>query len=391
MRRALLLLPLCASLASAAPPAPLSVSAETLKAFETIEALAAQAEYVKAEEKIHALLPSFKDEPNVRALLLRNLATLYGLQKHYAHAAETLQQSLALHAQSDADSAKTWLELGQYYLAAGAYDKAAKALADAPSPTTEQFLLLADIHTRLKHYPEAAAWLEKAIAGSSRPKQEWRQQLLGLYHESRNLDGCAQILTDMIANEPNQALYWNQLTGIYQEVGKDLHAIAVRQLMHKQGLLKKPDEIVQLARVLQYHNLPGRAAELLDSEIKAGGIAASPANLEQLADAWTEARELQKAAAALEKTVALAATGDRYLRLGQIYSELKEWPKARQALTQALAHGDLKNPGGTYLLLGLAHYKLNAKDQARAAFEKARVAPNVRATAQQWLDHLAKK
>jgi tetratricopeptide (TPR) repeat protein len=407
MRRALLLLPLLSGPALAEPEhhhehaahpreaaAAPTVSPEVFKEFQAIEALAARSAYGEAERKIRELLPQLQDNPSARALLLRNLATLHGLQKHYARAAETLRQSLELHALPAEDAGKALLEMGQYHLAAENYPKAAEALSawieQAPSPTPEHYLLLADIRARLKQYPEAAALVEKAIAGSPDPKPEWHQLLLGLYHESRDFQGCAKVLGALIQRSPENILYWQQLTGIYQEAGQEQEALAVRQLMYARGMLRSPEEIVQLAQVLRYRGMPTRAAELLQREIGQGRVEGNPRNLELLADAWTEARELGKAAAALEKAAASTNTGDIHHRLGQLYSELHDWAKARQALTRAVARGGLKNPGGAWLLLGLAQYRLNAKDQARDAFVKAKAldTPAVRKTAQQWLEHI---
>lgn len=411
MRRVLLLLPLFAGLAVAEPEmrhdhghehhhhheeaAAPTVAPEIYQKFQAIEALAAKSAYGEAEQKILGLLPQLKDNPAAEALLRRNLATLHGMQKRYAQAAQALEKALALQALPTTDAAQARLELAQYHLAAENYPKAAEALSawigQAPEPKPEHFLLLADIRSRLKQYPEAAAAMKQAIARASQPKPEWYQALLGLYHEGHDHQGCARTLAALIDRSPDNPLYWNQLTGLYQEAGDEAQALAVRQLMYRRGMLKSSAEIVQLAQVLRYRGLSGRAAELLQEEIGKGRVEGSAKHYELLADAWTEAKELGKAAAALEKAVALTDTADIRHRLGQIYSELHDWPKARQSLDRALAQGNLKNPGGAWLLLGLAHYRLNEKDQARDAFVKAQAAPAVRLTARQWLEHMDKE
>ena len=406
MRRVLRLLPLLTGLAAAEPAPPHhehaahhpepaaapTVSPEVFKEFQAIEELAAESAYAEAERKIRELLPRLQDDPAARALLLRNLATLHGLQKHYARAAATLEQSLELHALPAADASRARLEMGQYYAAAENYPKAAEALSawieQAPAPSPEQLLLLADLRARLGQPAEAAVLVEKAITRSPAPKPEWYQLLLGLYHEARDFQGCARVLAELIQRSPDNALYWQQLTGVYQEAGQEPQALAVRQLMHARGMLHSSEEIVQLVQVLRYRGLPTRAAELLQGEIDRGRVEGNPRHLELLADAWTEARDYGKAAAALEKAVARTDSGNTYHRLGQIYSELHDWNQARQALGRALARGGLKNLGGAYLLLGLAQYKLNARAEARDAFIKALATPAVRNTAQQWLDHI---
>lgn len=395
MRRALpLILLLTASPAIAAPDQPdgLQVPADVLQEFKAIEELAAMASYPQAAERSEKLLPRLHDAPAARALLLRNLASLYGQQKHYVHAAHILEQAIGLNALAAGEAAKARLELGQYQAAAGDYSRAAGTLGEwlqaNPSPQPEHFLWLADIRTRLKQYPQAAALVEKAIAAAPQPKSEWFQLLLGLHHESGNHDGCVRALLALIEREPDDPVHWSQLAGVYQEAGKGGHALAVQQVMYRQGLLKSPAAIVQLAQALRANGLYSRAAELLQQEVDKGGVAAEAQHLELLAGIWTEARELKRAAAALERAVATKESGDAYHRLGQIYSELHDWNRARQALSRALARGGLKNAGGAYLLLGLAHYRLDAKDQARAAFIKAQGAPATSQAAKQWLEHL---
>lgn len=396
MRRALPLLCLCSALAVAAEAPPdrgkLAVSPEILAEFQAIEALSAKADHAGAARKAEALLQQLKDEPPARALLLRNMATLYGLQKHYAHAAALLEQSLALRALPAEEAHRVQLELSQYYLAAENYPQAAATLAEwlkqAKTPKPEQFLLLAELCLRQHQPAEATRALEELIARTPEPKAEWYQQLLGLHHEQQELEHCIRVLDELLQRHPDNPLYWQQLAGIYQEAKQPAKVLAVQQLMYARGLLRSEKDIVQLAQVLRYQGLPIRAAEILQREIDSGGIARSPANLGLLADTWTEARELRKAAAALEKSATLARTGETLHRLGQIYSELHDWGRARQVLTQALSRGGLKNPGGAYLLLGMACYRLNARNEARDAFLQAQGTPAISHTAQQWLAHI---
>lgn len=383
------------SLATAEAATDSAITPDVLAEFQAIDALAAKSAYGEAEQKIQALLPRLQNDPVARATLLRNLAALYGLQKHYLHAAMTLEQAQALNALAESDAIQAWFELGQYYLAAENDAKATEALTHwiqrAPAPTTEHYWLLSELQLRLKAYAQAAQYLEKGIATASEPKAEWYQRLLAIHHENRDWPACVRVLSTLIDRFPENPLYWNQLTGVYQQANQPLHALAVRQIMYQRGWLKTPTEIVPLAQALRLRGMPVRAAELLQREIDQGRLEATAQHLSLLADAWTEARELEKAAATVEKLAAVTKAAESYHRLGQIYSELHRWAKARQAITQAVKQGKLKNPGGAYLLLGLAQYRLNAKDQARAAFVKAKETPAVRKTAQQWLDHLGRE
>lgn len=396
MRWRLLLLSLLSPLVVADPASETNVSSvlppEALTAFQAVEALTAKAAYGDAVQKIQEWLPRFQDRPEIQAVLLRNLAALYGRQKHYRHAAMIQEQALALHAFTDQDERQALYDLGQYYLAADDYAKAAEVLTHwsekAAAPTAEQWVLLAELQLHLKQYPQAAMLMEKGIAQAAQPKEEWYQRLVAIYHETQDWQACMRILGILIQRSPDNPLYWNQLTGIYHEAGKDLHALAVRQVMCRRGMLKAPAEILQLAQIMRFRGMPARAAELVQRELDQTTLEANVPSLSLIADAWTDARELEKAAVAVERLAALTSEAENYHRLGQLYSELHDWGKARQAMLRALSHGKLKNPGGAYLLLGLAHYRLHDRAQAREAFVKALDTPTVRKTAQQWLDHL---
>jgi tetratricopeptide (TPR) repeat protein len=389
------------SSAAFAEPAPntkaggIEVPTDVLKEFQVIEQLSAQGKYPEASRKAEAVLPRLSDRPDARALLLHNLATLYGLQKHHAHAAGILEECLSLHALPAEEASKAQFELGQYLAIAENYPRAASALENwlnnAESPKPEQLLILADVYLRLHRNQEAIPLVERVIASSAQPKPEWHQLLLGLHHEAHDHKNCIRVLMTLIERSPGNAQYWSQLTGIYQEAGDDQRALAVQQLMYKRGLLKSSQQILQLAQVMRFRGLSARAAEMLQTEMEKGVVEKSAKNLDLLASTWMEAKELQRAANTLEQSLALSYAPDSQHRLGQIYSELHDWPKAQRSLAQAVSKGGLKNPGGAYLLLGLANYRMNAKDRARDAFTKAQEMESVRKTAQQWLEHINKE
>lgn len=399
MRRLLLVFCLLALPAlAAAPPGSepkIDVSAEVLLEFQAIEALTAKGSLVEATQRGQALLPKLKDTPAARALLLRNLASLYGLQKHYEHAAHLLQESLELRAPPKEEAAKMRLEIAQYYAAAENFTQAADALATwldgAQDPKPEQYLMLVELRTRLKQYPEAIRALETLIARTPNARPEWYQMLLALHHEQHDFEGSLKDIENLLERDADNPLYWEQLTGLYQEAKQDAKVLAVRQLMYTRGLLNKPEDIVQLVQVLRYQGLSNRAADILQKEIDRGRVARTQQNLALLADAWTEARDLSKAAAALEQATAQADNPETLLRLGQLYSELRDWPKARLTLTRAVTRGGLKNPGAAWLLLGMAHYRLHDATQARAAFQRAQAIPAVSKTAGQWLAHIERE
>lgn len=374
----------------------ISLSAETYQEFQSIQSLARQGDFAAAERKAQALLPRLQNEPLASCLLLRTLAAIHGVQRRYQEAVTTQQRCLTLAALPAAELRQALLELGQYQVAAGDTALAAATLTEwralVTPATPEQLMTAADLLVRLQRPGEAIHAAEEAIAGAgAAAKLEWYELLLSLYHAEKDYRGCEKALTALIDRAPEEARHWNQLARIYQESGDERRALATRQLMYHRGLIQEPAEIIHLAEVLRSRGMPRPAAELLTRELERGRIEATPANLETLAEAWLQARELRQAAAVLEKSAAAGRKGDTYHRLGQIYSELHDWAKARRALSQALALGQLRDPGGSHLLLGLAHYRLKARAEAQAAFTEASRYANVARTAKQWLDLLQRE
>uniref|UniRef100_UPI0032B1CE04 tetratricopeptide repeat protein n=1 Tax=uncultured Abyssibacter sp. TaxID=2320202 RepID=UPI0032B1CE04 len=88
------------------------------------------------------------------------------------------------------------------------------------------------------------------------------------------------------------------------------------------------------------------------------------------------------------KAAPLADDGRIWFKLGQIHVDDENWPKAEEALKNALAKG-VDDRGETQLLIGVAAWNQGKTDQARSAFLAARNSSSTKSQAQAWLAHLA--
>ena len=282
--------------------------------------------------------------------------------------------------------------LGELYAASEQFAKAAKqldsGLKQLKKPDSEHYFLLANVHLRLKHPQKAAAYLQKAIANKSRSDESWYRMLAALYYEAGQYQDGVRVLQQLIAKFPPNKDYWLQLVGLYQQMKRYDRALAANELAYQAGLLTKPMEILNFANLLSYQDAPYRAAELLEKEIGAGRLPGSWANWEKVANAWTQAREFERAIHALKKASDLHPTGELDYRLGQIHVEQESWPQAYDHLANALRRGNLKYPGEAYLLFGIACYELERQQEARGAFVNAQKYPKTRNSGRQWLSYL---
>ena len=172
------------------------------------------------------------------------------------------------------------------------------------------------------------------------------------------------------------------------EAGSKPELMAVLALAGRQGFLDTEREIENLANVYLFLEIPYKAAQVLTDGMNAGIVDKTLESLEKLGTAWQMARENAQALSVFTEAAPLAADGRIWHRLGQIYIDDENWPKAEEALKNALAKG-VNDRGETQLLVGVAAWNQGKTDQARSAFLAARNDSATKSQAQAWLAHLA--
>ncbi|MGR9099470.1 MAG: tetratricopeptide repeat protein [Gammaproteobacteria bacterium] len=368
------------------------VSPVLYKKLKKSEELIAKKNYTAARDLLQGALDSAEKGGFEEATLLRSLASVYALAGQYGKAADALSKCLALNALPEKQAQQALLNLGQLYLATDQYRKAVdtleKWLSVNRKADPDTYILLANAYAQLKQYRKALPYVDKAIRSSSAPKEEWLKLGLALHYELKNYREAAGVLRKLMRLSPDNKEYWNQAVSVHQQLKEYAQAATLKHLAYRKGLLTEEKEILALVNLFLFVDAPYKAAALLEKEIKNGGASNSSKNWELLANAWTEARELDKAVDALRTASKMNAKGELYLRLGYIYVEQEKWDKASEALGQALVKGGLREPGNAYIMLGISQTELKNFKQARRSFAKAREYPKTRKTAEQWLNYI---
>ena len=185
--------------------------------------------------------------------------------------------------------------------------------------------------------------------------------------------------------------YYTQLSGAYSEANEDKKALAVMQLAYRVGILDTDKELLQLARMYLFHDIPIRAAEVIEKGLGTGVLEGDVDTMKLLSDAYIAAREPQRSFAPLALAARQSDDGDLYVRLGQAYIAAQMWQKADQALGRALAKGDLKDVANTHLLRGIARMNLQNWRAATASFNAAGQHEKLRDTADQYKRYLKQR
>ncbi|MEE9354907.1 MAG: tetratricopeptide repeat protein [Methylococcaceae bacterium] len=370
-----------------------TVSPVTYKKLKKSEQLLAKESYKEALALLQGLLGSVVKQTYDEATVLKSLAYVHTLQGHYKQAAVKLEQCISLEKLPEDQQQQTMYDLGQLYLGLQQYQKAIRLMEPWVSNNNPKdgraYILLANAHAQLKQYRPALTYAKKANRQTKKINEAWYQLELALHYELHDYPAMIPVLTTLLKHVPDKTEYWNRLSSVHQQLNQNKKAASIKQLAYKKGLLKNEKELLNLVDLLLYAGLPFQAAELMQFEYDQGRIKRHVKYWERLANAWTQAREFDQAVVALEKASSLTKSGNLYHRLGHIYVQQEQWAKAISSLQKAIQKGDIKNTGQTYLLLGMSHYELQQKKQARQAFERAGKYKKTTKAARQWLQYLA--
>jgi len=375
------------------PAASATVPPAVYQQLKTAETALAAKQYAQAAQHLQSILQSGALSGGyAEALTRHSLASALALQNQFDAAAKQLEQAIALQALPEEQQRQAWFDLGQIHLAGNAASRAVAAferwLSQPVTPDGEARLAIAQAYIQTKQYAKALPHLRAAIQSKPKPPEAWLQLQLALHYEMQDYGAASELLRKLINRYPDHREYWQQLAGVYQQQKQYQKAASLQHLMYRAGWLTQAKDLQSLINLLLFIDAPYRAASILQTEIEAGRLPRNTSSFEQLANAWLQAREYDKAATALHQAAQISPQGELYWRLAQIYAERLRWRDAIAALHHALAKGDLKDPGQAQLLLGTSHYQQKQWAEARAAFIQAAHHKTSRASAEQWLQYL---
>ena len=246
-------------------------------------------------------------------------------------------------------------------------------------PPPQAYIALGSSYASLNRFNEALPYVRKAIEKAGADAQEsWYQLELAIYFEQKDFASAARLLTAMVAKWPDKLKYWEMLSGAFQEQQKDLDSLAALMVAYRKGLMYEAPadqvekKILNVVRMNIYAEIPFVAGDILEREMAAGRVEASEKNLTLLLSAWTQAREFDKAVATIDRLAPMKPDGELYLQKAQLLAEKGDWAGTIEAARQAIDKGNLKKPGGAYLLIGIAANEMRDWQQALDALKEAR-------------------
>jgi tetratricopeptide (TPR) repeat protein len=256
-------------------------------------------------------------------------------------------------------------------------------VGDKPAP--DAFAFKAQIHLSLDDYSSAEQSIRAALSKVQEPKKQWVRILLAVLLQDERYKEARPHLEDAVQRWPGEKSFWQQLSAVYFDAGDEDLAFVTQQAMYIQGMLTTSKELKRMAQLYLYHDVPIKAAQILDEGIRSDKIEASAENYELLANAYMHAREWEKSIKPLTIAAKQSKEGKLYAQLGQSYLQDEKWKEAESALELALKKGGLKDEGQTWLLLGITRTKIDEWEPAIKAFSKAGDFDDVAKDAFRWI------
>jgi len=329
-----------------------------------------------------------------QALMWQTYGYVYSAQEQYEQAVESFEKCLAASGLEPAVAMNIKYNLAQLCVILEKYERAVELFeqwfAEADKPNASAHYMFAIAYMQSGAFPKAIPQAEQAVAKSKEPKESYLGLLLSLYFETKAYAKAVPVLEQLVESFPKE-VYWKQLSAVHAELGDNKRALAALEMAHFLGYLDQEGELLNLAQLYLYNDVPYRAAQVVEQALAAGKVEGDAVSWQILADSWLQARERDKALEPLAKAAELANDGNLYVRLGQLYLGEEQWSAARSALQKALQKGGARNPGQVHLLIGIAYASEQQWDAAERAFNQAAGFKDAEKMATAWIANLERE
>ena len=293
----------------------------------------------------------------------------------------------------------TLFSLAQLHMMRGNYDKAIvkieqwEAIQKNLYPSTDipaKNLVLKDQAMYQKQdYAAASKYINAAVLQVEtndlgfQVDEQWYVLQRAIYFELKQPENVKNVLLKLV-KKFEAPKYWIQLAGMYGELEQEQKQLAVMEIAEQKSFIATGSDMFNLAQLYYYHQMPYKAAAIMQKAMDVGKLPEDERNLTFLAQSWNFAKETEKAIPVMLAAAELSDSGELYAQLGQMYLNMDKWKQAVAASQQALEKGGLRNEGMSHLVIGLAQFNVGEYNEALNQLAKAQEYDGSRGMAQQW-------
>ncbi len=376
-------------LASCSLPALLKAQAISERTFKYIERVQKMMEAEQYQDALTYLkkVQEFKMTDYDTAVIAQATGEVQATLERYLEAAQSFEQALLLDVLGERNNQQLRLSAGQLYIGQEQDEKGIayleQWLENEDEPRAEVLITMATAYSRLKDFPSALVYVEKAIRSTDEPRLQWYDLWVALNFNSGKIDACIVVLEEVISKFPSEKKYWIYLANMYLSKDEQSKSLAVLKLAYDRGFVTEPREILRLARLYLFEGVPVKAGELLSQALDNGQVERNEKNFRLLAEAWYKSQEIDEAKGAFKNAGELAETGEHDLYRAQMHLDSEEFEAAVEALEKAIEKG-VKQQAQAIMMLAMAQFQLRHYDQALAVLDKAAEFPKIAEQSKQW-------
>ena len=371
----------------------MGMSKKTSDAINVVQLLLDEEQWAQSMQNLDKLLQGkLNNYERAHVLNMKGFA-LYQMDD-MEPALATYEQALLLEDLPDSQVRALLTTVSQLALVVEDYPAAerfALRLISSPGrnpPGAMSHVILAQAYIGQEQYAKAEAPLLRAInmqrEKGTVPRENWMSMLSAVYFHLEDYESMRDVLYEMVELYPKER-YLINLAALHGQLGETDKQLALIESLLDDQRLQREHHLLSLANLFLAHKLPYKAAALLETEMDAERIESSQQNLELQSQAWYLAGEEQKAIPPLAAAAAIAEDGELYLRVARLYMDIYDWKNAEIAAKAAAEKGGLRDPGGAWLLQGMALARANELERARKAFKRALEYEDNKKWAKQWL------
>jgi tetratricopeptide (TPR) repeat protein len=216
------------------------------------------------------------------------------------------------------------------------------------------------------------------------PKIEWLEAMLKVYMELQLNEKAFELINRLLDKNGNHPRWWKILAQFYLQQNDYKNALAALTI-HSYLTPVNREEMVLLGDLASTVGVPLKAGAYYK---KALSLSNRPTDYEKLASAYLAAYKPAKAKQVLTMALEKKPESGLWFMMGQVLYQEENFDKAYHAFDQS-ARLDPGN-GGSYLMMGYCALRIDRKDSARSALQKACRLSKQRKMAEKLLKHTLK-
>ncbi len=372
-----------------------ALSAKVGKKLQELQLMVEEKQYAAAAQGLRDILTMKNLSSYEKAQIYNLTAYNHYLQEDYQGAIRAYEQVLAqeIPPALRQSSLKT---VAQLYFTIEDYENALRRVQELisiiESPSADVLMLLGQAFFQAGRYSEALGPIKEGIdlykSQGKTPKENWLLLLRVCYYELQDYRGMVATLNELLRYYPKDS-YMLTLAGAYSELGDTKKQLVITEVLYEAGIVTGSQHAVNLANLYLMHDIPYRAAEVLEKAMGDSSVKSTERNLRLLSQSWYQAREDKKSIPPLERAANMSDEGELFIRLAQSQLNLDAWEDAIGSINKGLSKGGVKRRDKAYVMLGMAHMNKKRLNDAESAFLKARDAGGSDKAVTQWLAFVA--